>query len=156
MNWDAIGAIAEVCGALAVLATLIYLALQIKQQSEVTRAQVHQQRADSVSQLIAAITNNEENFELVKKIMKSGGLESTDFSEDEQFRGRVILAPLRANLENTYNQYKNGFISEELYQDVMMPLCASYGQPMIEFGMPFTKSFKEEMKRILQAQSGSR
>jgi hypothetical protein len=31
MNWDALGAIAEVMGALAVLATLIYLSVQIRQ-----------------------------------------------------------------------------------------------------------------------------
>ena len=31
MNWDAIGAIGEIVGALAVLATLIYLALQVRQ-----------------------------------------------------------------------------------------------------------------------------
>jgi hypothetical protein len=51
------------------------------------------------------------------------------------------LAPLRANLENTYDHYKNGFISEELYQDVMVPLCVFYGRPMVEFGLPFTRRF---------------
>jgi hypothetical protein len=99
MDWEAIGAIAEACGALAVLVTLVYLALQIRQQNGVTRAQVHQQRADSVSQLVATITNTEENFELFSKTMTSPGLQPTDFTEDEQFRGRIILAPLRANLE---------------------------------------------------------
>jgi len=33
MNWDAIGAIAEVIGALAVLITLAYLAVQVRQNS---------------------------------------------------------------------------------------------------------------------------
>jgi hypothetical protein len=30
MNWDAIGALGEICGALAVIATLFYLAKQIQ------------------------------------------------------------------------------------------------------------------------------
>jgi hypothetical protein len=34
MNWEAIGAISEVVGALGVIATLAYLAVQIKQNSE--------------------------------------------------------------------------------------------------------------------------
>ena len=55
MDWDAIGAIAKVCGALAALLTLDCLAEKIKQHSEVTRALVHQQRADSVSQLVATL-----------------------------------------------------------------------------------------------------
>ncbi len=45
MNWDAIGAIGEIVGALAVLATLIYLAVQIRQNSDMQRAQTHQQLA---------------------------------------------------------------------------------------------------------------
>jgi hypothetical protein len=45
MNWDAIGAIGEIVGAIAVLATLIYLAIQIRQNSAIQRAQTHQQLA---------------------------------------------------------------------------------------------------------------
>ena len=33
MNWDAVGAIAELLGALATVATLAYLAVQIRQNS---------------------------------------------------------------------------------------------------------------------------
>ncbi len=35
MNWDAIGASAELVGALATVATLAYLALQIRQNTKV-------------------------------------------------------------------------------------------------------------------------
>ena len=38
MNWDAIGAVGEILGAIAVLATLIYLARQIRQNTEEMRA----------------------------------------------------------------------------------------------------------------------
>ena len=38
MNWDAIGAIGVILGALAVFASLIYLALQIKQNTLSLRA----------------------------------------------------------------------------------------------------------------------
>jgi hypothetical protein len=34
MNWDAIGAIGEVLGAIAVVVTLIYLGVQIRQNTE--------------------------------------------------------------------------------------------------------------------------
>ena len=37
MNWDAAGAIGEIIGALAVLATLLYLASQIRQTNEISR-----------------------------------------------------------------------------------------------------------------------
>jgi hypothetical protein len=39
VNWDALGAIAELLGAIAVFATLAYLALQVRQSNIVTREQ---------------------------------------------------------------------------------------------------------------------
>ena len=39
MNWDAIAAIAEMVGALGVIASLIYLATQIRQSTKVARAE---------------------------------------------------------------------------------------------------------------------
>ena len=153
MNWEAIGAVAEACGALAVLVTLIYLAVQIRQQNQVARAQVGQQRADSIIQIVAFYLNSEEDFSLFKKITSNGDLKPTDLSESEQIRARMISIPLRANLENTYEQYRNGFISEEHYQDVMIPNCLSYGRPIIEFGLPLTKSFKAELTRIIESEA---
>ena len=34
MNWEAIGALAELCGAAALVATLVYLAVQIRQNNK--------------------------------------------------------------------------------------------------------------------------
>ena len=38
MNWDAVGAIAELAGAIAVVATLIYLTVQVRQNSDLLSA----------------------------------------------------------------------------------------------------------------------
>jgi hypothetical protein len=40
MNWDALGAIGEIIGAVAVVATLIYLAVQIRQNTRHVQAQM--------------------------------------------------------------------------------------------------------------------
>jgi len=45
MHWEAIGAIGEVVGAAAVVATLIYLARQVRQSNAVAAAQAFQDRA---------------------------------------------------------------------------------------------------------------
>jgi len=41
MNWDAIGAVGEAVGAIGVVATLAYLAVQIRQNTGATRAASH-------------------------------------------------------------------------------------------------------------------
>ena len=100
MNWDAISAIAELLGALAVIVTLIYLAVQLRQQNTVTKAQIEQQRADSVIQL-ATVLSVTENRILYTKVVLDRSLTPADLSEEENIHLKIILSPFRANFENT-------------------------------------------------------
>ena len=43
MNWDAIGAIAELLGAVGVIASLVYLATQMRQNTRAMRASAYQE-----------------------------------------------------------------------------------------------------------------
>jgi hypothetical protein len=72
MNWDALGAIAELAGALAVVATLVYLAVQIKQSSklvvqnnrllDVSIANAIRDAQNEVSRILASDTQASEIF----------------------------------------------------------------------------------------------
>jgi hypothetical protein len=59
MNWDAIGAVGELVGSVAVLVTLIYLALQIRQNTHATRAASHHAITDALNQLNLDLANND-------------------------------------------------------------------------------------------------
>jgi hypothetical protein len=55
INWDAIGAIAEILGAIAVLATLLYLAAQVRQTNLISQSDGTErlfQRFDDANQLL--------------------------------------------------------------------------------------------------------
>jgi len=149
MNWDAISAIAELLGALAVIVTLIYLAVQLRQQNTVTKAQIEQQRADSVIQL-ATVLSVTENRILYTKVVLDRGLTAADLSEEENIHLRIILSPLRANFENTYQQFQSGYISEEFYEDVSKQLYLIHGQLLLRFDMPLTTGFRAELVRIIE------
>ncbi len=49
MNWEAIGAIAELVRAIAVVASLLYLAIQVRQNAEVNRATAFQDIFDGLT-----------------------------------------------------------------------------------------------------------
>ena len=53
MNWDALGAIAELLGAIAVFLTLAYLTVQVRQNS----AALKQQNQFSAAQIMQAKTD---------------------------------------------------------------------------------------------------
>ncbi len=54
MNWDAIGAIAELLGAVGVIASLVYLATQIRGSREATKVMVRQDVSQSAMVFLGA------------------------------------------------------------------------------------------------------
>ena len=53
MDWNAIGAVGEVAGAIAVLVTLVYLATQVRHSSQQTRLALSQARTEANRALIS-------------------------------------------------------------------------------------------------------
>jgi hypothetical protein len=112
MNWDAIGAIAELLGAIAVLATLVYLARQIRQN----RASVESASAETVlSNITAAFQNAATSSELGRIIF--AGQENIKSLTDEE-RGQFVFwfyGYFRI-LEQAYHHYLAGNFSESIWE----------------------------------------
>ena len=91
MNWEAIGAIGEIVGALAVVLTLAYLALQVKTAKRATIDQNTLSRANGVREMLLAISTNEQlrmNFvddmgvrELYEELARGRGVSIEDVSQ---------------------------------------------------------------------------
>ena len=108
MNWDAIGAIGEIVGALAVLATLIYLAIQIRQSSDTQRAQTHQQLAHERTLNMRMMIQNREIRHATAKAQFGKPL-----TMDEQgILYWFTILNLRA-YENELYQHSKGMIEDE-------------------------------------------
>jgi uncharacterized protein with PQ loop repeat len=62
MNWEAVGAIGEIIGAIAVVVTLIYLAVQVHQNTKSVQASTYQlvaeALADTCFRLVGAMKNS--------------------------------------------------------------------------------------------------
>jgi len=69
MNWDAVGAVGEIVGALAVFLTLAYLAIQIRQN---TRAVQSSAIDSSINRISAMRQSLSENTELATLYLKGG------------------------------------------------------------------------------------
>ena len=108
MNWDAIGAIGEIVGAIAVLATLIYLAIQIRQNSAIQRAQTHQQLALERVNGVRLITTNKELRDAVGKARFGKPL-----TEDEQGILFWMTVMHLREYENELYQHSQGMIEDD-------------------------------------------
>ena len=148
MSLQDCGAAGEIVGALAVLATIIYLAVQLRYQNKITTAQIQQMRADANNQMGMPMWSSEENFALFYRIFTEelgpGELDSADL-----FRAQMLLGPFRGSLENTFFQHQSGFLSDEVYESVSVPNCATFGPAFLRFGLPLDESFRAELMRII-------
>jgi hypothetical protein len=108
MNWDAIGAIAESLGAVGVIASLVYLAGQIRQSREQMRAATAQQLQAQVSSTAQEPVRNAELARLVRR-----GNENVDqLDEDERFRFTFYLWGILTDFDNAHYQYRVGLLDE--------------------------------------------
>ena len=81
MNWDALSAIAELCGAVAVFFTLIYLTIQVRQnsnaiqqQNKVATAQMMQSRGDTLINFFSLGINDEKALNIFFGYFSKAGL----------------------------------------------------------------------------------
>ena len=113
MNWEAIGAIGEIIGASAVIASLAYLAIQIRNQNVESRvASIHDVLAGFRTEIAAF-----RNPELAGLLSKgSANFEALSDTEKIQFVA-MIQGPLRF-WEEAYYQHKANRLSEQLWSGI--------------------------------------
>ena len=88
MNWNAIGAVGEILGAIAVVATLFYLAGQIKHANRESQSNVAWAITNALNQFAGRITSSPE----VASIWKRGCDDFDALNEAEQEHFVVIVA----------------------------------------------------------------
>ena len=116
MNWDAIGAIGEVLGALGVIITLIYLAGQLRQNTKELRSARHESYAS------LSFSVNEFRAEHAETIAKHfAGEELTDA---ESIIANANAQKLFGIMETTYLHYREGTLAEDVFEARMVGLAA--------------------------------
>jgi ABC-type nitrate/sulfonate/bicarbonate transport system substrate-binding protein len=111
MNWDAIGAIAELIGAAAVVVTLAYLAAQTRTNTaavnRATTQTILQGRAQA-SQFIAG-------DEAINDLLWKGADTPDSLSDKEWQRFLMIVSAVARPLELAYLDHVNGRTDEQLW-----------------------------------------
>ena len=116
MNWEAIGAIGEIIGALAVVVSILYLSIQIRSNTRATKAsasfdathswalsneQAHQMSAEDIADLNASYDVDADPNVL---------------SEVGRFRVEAFHRALFQKLEGQYFLYKYGYLEPDLWR----------------------------------------
>ena len=125
MNWDAIGAIGEIVGALAVVTSLIYLAVQIRQSNNLARANAHENATVHWREVSSPLLQRE-----FAELYIQGRDNFLNMDEPDQIRFWIMFSNLLFEFETVLEKQNRGFIDESFvkpYEDYFRELMKSPG-----------------------------
>ncbi len=161
MSISELGAIGEIIGAFGVIASLIYLSMQIRQNTHsmeegrrLALAQTYQVRADALQQMLVTAANSRIGG-IIVNLRKDGypeDLESLNrLTFEDRGRFRLWQIAQQTHWDNLHFQYQQGFLDEEYFMDSfrertlrLVPVWRALG---ISGGR---RSFIEEIQRLEQ------
>jgi hypothetical protein len=149
---------------IGVLIGLLLLVVELDQNSDVVRAQIHQARSDNFETFMVEIADTEHLLPALTKLRAAGGpkdvssLQKLDAIERE--RVRVYLRGRVMGYDNLHYQYKSGFLEEEFYKirvegsiRAQAPLWSELGLINLGADNPrVSPSFAAEIERVLSTE----
>ena len=112
MNWEAIGAIAELLGAAGVIVSLLYLATQIRQNTRSVRMTSHHGLMSEFRATARALTQDPELGDLHRK-----GLENPEqLSEADRGRFGTQVASAVQIYGELYSHHRAGLVEDEFWE----------------------------------------
>ncbi len=123
MNWDAIAALAELLGAIAVLASLVYLATQIRQNTQMVKSSIRQQLTLSTQNHVYKMVDEAD------VLAKAAGGEELTPAEVIKLR-QLIRAAFRGYEDYAY-QHKHGLFDSSEWTGRLETIRATLAMPFV-------------------------
>ena len=112
MNWDAIGAIGESIGAIAVFVTLIYLAMQIRQNTRSVQASAVDSAISQVNQIRERLISDRE----VTNLYRRGNEDPASLDDEDIIRYRLLIHNILLAESNVFHQAEFTGLSESTWK----------------------------------------
>jgi len=114
MNWDAVGAMGEVVGAAAVVLTLGYLALQMRQSARAQNVETYERMMSGYNQLNVARASVPGLAFLARK----GMLYPEQLGDEETAQFDALVTGYVVNYLKIYKMYRQGAVEEGFFKSI--------------------------------------
>ncbi len=154
MNADRVNRWLTLGANVGVVIGLILLLIEIDQNNDLARAQIHQTRADSWGNFRLTLGDSEHLLSAWMKFQDAGGPEDPDAIDKldnlEKSRVRQLLLHRYSDYDNLYYLYKQSYLDEEYYVHRVVPSIKRLAPSWRSFALtgPTRPSFVEEINRI--------
>ena len=143
MTLSDLGSIGEFVSSLAVVVSLIYVAIQIRQNSRETRLASQQRALEASRDMIARMATKE-----ASELFAKGHANPDTLTDAETIQLRLLRSAQLRNIENAYLMHLEGVIDAKVFS--IFPRQARNilkADPEIVSTQTFTEEFSEWMKR---------
>ena len=111
MTLEQIGNLAEAVGAIAVVISLIYLAIQLRQNTQSVRSATYQAIVGAAAQANIALFQDR----ALARILRVGSEDPMQLDEDERAQFSFICTQFFDLFENLYLQYEHGSLDDDYW-----------------------------------------
>ena len=125
MNWDAIGAIAELLAAVGVIISLIFVGLQVRKSNAEARLATIQATTDTEVMMVSTLADHAETW---NKVHTGEALEG----DVEIRRGIVLFNLLMIDYENRYHHFLAGNLDERSWSNRLIVLDLVVALPIFK------------------------
>jgi hypothetical protein len=153
VNWDAIGAFAELLGAIGVIASLGYLAVQIRQNTTALRGNAHEVAVEHLSEVLLSLATNPDLAQLVSR----GSQDYANLSSDERLQFGSYWASALAGAEASLLQWQRGNLDEAVWERDLSTLRPWLRSPGVrEWYSRTAIEFTPEFSALIEREAGKR
>jgi hypothetical protein len=148
VNWQAIGAIGEIAGALAVFASLVYLALQIRQNTRAIRGSAERETISLINNALQPIPQSLEN----SKLHSRGIFQFKELAPAEQVQFHHTISATFIAYESALYQHKAGLIGDEIYTRILNNLKGWFRFPgIVDWWEMWGDAYSDDFKELVDA-----
>ena len=139
MNWDAVGAIGEIIGAGAVVASLVYLAFQIKTQNREARLSATHEISVGFRDAVRPMMSEDMSTIFVKANTDYDSL--TDIEAQRLLMG---MGQLFRTWEEAFIQHQEGRLDERSWEAILKYYSMILGAPATRKGWTLRKDYLDD------------
>ena len=109
----------EIFGLIGVIGSLIFVGVEVRQNTAEIRGSTHQSVSEQVNELYLTIAEDERLSKLISEMMENSNLRKNLNPADQISLDFVILTGLR-RIENIHLQYLDGILSDDAFDRIGM------------------------------------
>ncbi len=129
----------EVGGAVAVLLGLIFVGLELRQNTEAAQAATYQSLVDATSNHLLFMASDPE----IARIMTTGHADVSALNEAEARRYFMVNRNFWVRMQNAYSQWQRGTLSDDDWTMYAAGICEVSGRPVEYAG--FIQTFDQHV-----------